>query len=103
MPRFLVAHPHKGWDGSRRTPGEVVSVSAEEAALRVRDGFGRIVTAEQAAPPSAAPPEPVVPPKMSAPKAAWVDYLAEQGLDRAELAGMSRGDLIELAQDRDQR
>lgn len=122
MPRFLVAHPHKGWDGTRRTPGEVVTLSTEEATVRVRDGFGRLVTEpydQGGTLPSGVSvvtnttgePIPVhagedaesaaTPPKMSAPKAAWVEFLAEQGHVRQKLEGMSRGELIALAQARE--
>lgn len=125
MPRFLVAHPHKGWDGTRRTPGEVVTLSTEEAAVRVRDGFGRLVTEPydqggtlpsgvsvvtnttgepipvRDADDAEAAESAAAPPKMSAPKAAWLEFLAEQGHDRQKLEGMSRGELIALAQARE--
>lgn len=124
MPPFLVAHPHKGDDGRRRMPGEVVNISAEEAAVRTRDGSGRVVDpaeaeqlraaaeesagsmAARSAASATAPPAggqdaddtAPRPPKMSAPKHEWLTFLTAGGHDPAELAGKSRGELIELAQ-----
>lgn len=111
MPAFLVAHPHRGRDGTRRTPGEVVTIDLDEANTRVRDGFGRILPPDEAAAVREAAAlrdradnddqadgeKTPAPPKMSSPKSAWVEYLTGQGHDPAELEGLARGQLIERA------
>lgn len=42
------------------------------------------------------------PPSAKAPKSAWVDFLASRGHEAAELAQLTKGQLIELADQTDQ-
>lgn len=56
MPRVRVTNYHRGDDGARREPGQVLQVSGEEARRRGRDGQLK--------------PAPADPPKRPAPTAA---------------------------------
>jgi hypothetical protein len=74
-----------------RVPAEVSRETApEEDAPRWQDEFGG------SDPPGApAPePEPAEPPRPSDPKQDWIDYAADQGLDREKAAAMSKADLM---------
>ncbi|MFL1440398.1 hypothetical protein [Nocardiopsis protaetiae] len=43
MPHVKIGYPHKAKDGSRRSPGDVVFVSPQEARDLVADGKGKEV------------------------------------------------------------